>query len=159
MLDNLIQLVKENAGEAIINNPAIPNEKNEEAINTTASSIFDTLKAQLSGGNMDSISNLFNPSTSNDDMASKIGSNLSQTLQQKFGLDSQKSGAIISSIIPQVLNKLVHKTNDANDSSFDISSILGSLGGSGNVSDLLSKFTGGNKSNEDGIGGLLGKLF
>ncbi len=44
MLDQLILLVKEHAGEAIINNPAIPNEKNEAAISETAGGIFDVLK-------------------------------------------------------------------------------------------------------------------
>ena len=32
MLDNLLDLVKQHAGEAIINNPVIPTERNDEAI-------------------------------------------------------------------------------------------------------------------------------
>lgn len=32
MLDNLISLVREQAGDAIINNPTVPNERNEEVI-------------------------------------------------------------------------------------------------------------------------------
>ena len=41
MFDNLLKLVKENAGDAIIKNPVIPNEKNDEAIHATTTSIFD----------------------------------------------------------------------------------------------------------------------
>ena len=44
MFDQLLKLVKENAGEAIINNPAIPNQQNDAAINTAATGIMDQLK-------------------------------------------------------------------------------------------------------------------
>ncbi len=40
MLEQLIKLVKEHAGEAIINNPAVPNEHHEEAIKATAGGIM-----------------------------------------------------------------------------------------------------------------------
>jgi len=48
MLENLIDLVKQNAGSAIINNPAIPNEQNDAAINAAGSSIMDGLKNMIS---------------------------------------------------------------------------------------------------------------
>ena len=32
MFDQIVTLVKQNAGTAIINNPAIPNERNDEAV-------------------------------------------------------------------------------------------------------------------------------
>ena len=44
MLENLINLVRENAGDAIINNPAIPNERNEEAVQDTSNSIVSSLQ-------------------------------------------------------------------------------------------------------------------
>ena len=50
MFDNLLKLVQENAGDAIINNSAIPNEKNNLAVNETTASIFNTLKSQANGG-------------------------------------------------------------------------------------------------------------
>ena len=59
MLDNLLNLVKEHAGNAIINNPVIPNEKNDEAISTATNGIMDTLKSQISAGGLDSITSLF----------------------------------------------------------------------------------------------------
>ena len=34
MLENLLDLVKQQAGEAIVNNPAIPNHQNDEAMDT-----------------------------------------------------------------------------------------------------------------------------
>jgi F0F1-type ATP synthase delta subunit len=47
MFENLINLVRQNAGDAVINNPAIPNEKNEEAVETASGSIVSTLKNAL----------------------------------------------------------------------------------------------------------------
>ena len=44
MLDNLRDLVRQSAGDAIINNPAIPNEKNEEVISDASGSILSGLK-------------------------------------------------------------------------------------------------------------------
>ena len=41
MFDNLLQLIKENAGESIINNPAIPNEKNDAAIQVAGEGIMN----------------------------------------------------------------------------------------------------------------------
>ena len=40
MLEQLFNLVKENAGEAIINNQAIPNEQNDAAINQATEGII-----------------------------------------------------------------------------------------------------------------------
>ena len=44
MLDQLISLVKEYAGDAIITNPAIPNDRNDEAVGLASNSILDGLK-------------------------------------------------------------------------------------------------------------------
>ena len=55
MLDNLFNLVKQHAGNAIINNPAIPNEQNDEAVQVASTSIFDGLKNAISGGNVNDI--------------------------------------------------------------------------------------------------------
>lgn len=142
MLDNLMQLVKEHAGDAIINNPAIPNERNDEAIQTASSGIFDSLKNQLSNGGLDSIKGLFDQgNVQSNPMVNQISGNVAGELMKKFGLDSNAAGGIVQSLIPTVMEKFVNKTNDPNDSSFDMGDILKNLGGQG------------------GIGGMIGKLF
>src|SRR5882672_12784871 len=50
MLENLLQLVTQNAGDAITNNPQIPNEHNEAAVQDASSSIMDVLGSHLSSG-------------------------------------------------------------------------------------------------------------
>ncbi len=143
MFDNLLNLVKEHAGEAIINNPAIPNEKNEEAIKSTTTSIVDTLKGQLTSGNMSALTDMFkggNVITS--PVASSVQSNVVTDLMKKFGIDNAQASGIAASLIPKVMESFTKKTNYPNDSSFDMSSIITSLGG-----------------NAGGIGGMLKGLF
>ena len=145
MFDNLLNLVKEHAGDAIVNNPAIPNEKNDEAIHTTTTSIVDTLKSQLTSGNMSSIMDMFKGGGSAIN-ASSIGTavhgNVVSDLMKKFGIDNAQASGIASSLLPKVMESFVSKTNDPNDKSFDASSIISSLGGSAG-----------------GIGGMLKGLF
>ncbi len=141
MLENLIKLVKENAGEAIINNPAIPNEKNEAAVETAASSIFDQLKGQLGQGGLESITNLFQGGNSQE-MINNISSGAAGDLMKKFGLDSNAAGGIVEKLIPVVMDKFVKKTNDPNDNSFDLQGIIGSLTGGGQAGGLLNTIKG-----------------
>jgi uncharacterized protein YidB (DUF937 family) len=146
MLENLFNLVKENAGDAIINNPAVPNEKNNAAIQTTTDSIMNGLKQQIAGGNLDSLTSLLSgqSNVASHPAVSNINQQVISDLMAKLGISNSAAVSIASSLVPLVLSKLVKKTNDPNDSSFDLPGILGSLGGGGNLG---------------GLGGLIGGLF
>lgn len=160
MFDQLMNLVRQHSGEAIINNPAVPNEQNEEVMSTASGSIMDTLKGMMGGGGASSVLNLFNNQNNNADVSNhpvtqNVSSNLVSTLMSKFGIGGDKAGGIASMLIPMVMSKLVSKTNDSNDSSFNLQGIFNSLSGnktSGmNVGSLVSQF-GGNAldKNNDG---------
>lgn len=166
MLDNLLQLVKQYAGSAIITNPAIPNERNDEAIETAGSSIFNGLKNAASNGNITDIISMFNSESNvaNSGIAQNIKSGFIGNLMQKFGLDANAASGIASNLIPTVLQQLVHKTNDTNDSSFDLQSIISKVGGGNiDVQSLIGQFTGNQTSNAgggsivDSLKGLFGK--
>ncbi len=160
MFEQLMNLVKQNSGEAIINNPAVPNEQNEEVMNAASGSIMDTLKGMMSGGGAANVLNLFNRQNTNADVSNhpvtqNVSSNLVSTLMSKFGIGGDKAGGIASMLIPMVMSKLVSKTNDSNDNSFDVQGIFNSLSGnktSGmDVGSLVSKFGGnGLDKNNDG---------
>ena len=159
MFDQLMNLVKQYSGDAIINNPAVPNEQNDEVISTASGSIIDTLKGMMSGAGAASVLNLFSQNNSEDvtnhPVTQNVSSNLITTLMNKFGLDSNKAGGIASALIPMVMSKLVSKTNDSNDSSFNLQGIFNSLSGNKtggmDIGSLVSKF-GGNAldKNHDG---------
>ena len=143
MLDQLIKIVKENAGDAIINNPAIPNEKNDQAIKTTASSIFDNLKDQVGGDGLSSLLEMFTggEDATSGSLVNKLTSGVGKDLMSKLGIDQATATKIASLIIPVVMSKLKHKTNDPNDKSIDLESIIGSLTGKGG-GDILGKVKG-----------------
>lgn len=160
MFENLLNLVKQHAGDAIINNPAIPNEHNDEAVSMASNSIMDGLKGALSGGGINDIVSMFshNDNAAASPVSQNIQCNFVQSLISRFGIDQSQAGNIASSLIPVVMQKFVHKTNDPNDSSFDIQGIVSSITGgqtSGfDVQGLLNKFTGGGGNSTSG-GGLM----
>ena len=172
MLENLLDLIKQNAGTAIIDNPAIPNEHNEAAVSMAGSSIMDGLKNMIASGNTQDVVNIFNHQggdIANTPAAQQISGGFMQDLMGKFGLGQGAASGIATSLIPMVLQKLVHKTNDANDNSFNIQGIIGSLVGGGgqqpaavgggglDIQGILSQFTGGG-STAGGGGGIMDTL-
>jgi hypothetical protein len=165
MFDELLKLVQNNAGAAITNNPQIPNEHNEAAVQDASSSITDVLGSHLSSGEggLSGVLSLLKGGgdlTSNPIVA-QIIQQFSGKLQSNYGVDGEAAQSSASSLIPQVLGQLANKTNDAGDSSFDIQGILGSLGGADgkfDMGDALNLFKGGADNAQGGGGGILGKL-
>jgi uncharacterized protein YidB (DUF937 family) len=145
MLENLMKLVRENAGDAIINNPAIPNEHNEAAIETATHSIFNGLQGSVKSGGLNSVKDLFQNggNVSANPVMNNLSSNVVGDLMAKFGLDRGAAGNIVNSLLPKVMGQLVHKTNDPNDNSFNLDGILGSLtGGGGKAGGILGTLGG-----------------
>jgi hypothetical protein len=151
MLDNLLNLIKENAGSAIINNPAIPNERNDEAIETAGNSIAGGLQNMLGGAGLKDVLKLFGGQGggdfNNNPVVQNLSGNVVQDLMRKFNLDQGAASNIAGGLVPNVLQNLVSKTNDPNDSSFDIQGIFNSLSGGKtagfNIQSLLGKVTAG----------------
>lgn len=144
MLENLINIVREHAGEAIVNNPDIPNEHNDAAISEATQGIASALKSQLAGGGIQEITSLFNSggSFASNPIIGNIIHSVAGSLMQKFGISAAQAGGVANSLIPKVMGSLVSKTNDPNDSSFTLDGILSSL-----------------TSSNSGIGNMLGGLF
>ncbi len=152
MLDNLLDLIRQNAGSSIINNPAIPNEHNDAAISAAGNSIMSGLQNMMSSGNIQDVVNLFNHTGGNiasTPAAQQISGGFIQNLMSQFGLNQSAASGVASSLIPQVLQNLVHQTNDPNNSSFNIQSINGQIAGGGQgggLENIISQFTGGNQA-------------
>jgi uncharacterized protein YidB (DUF937 family) len=142
MFDNLLNLVKEHAGDAIIKNPAIPNEKNEEAINATTNSIVNSLKSQVSSGNLNGLMDMFKGGNVNaSSISSTVNANVVNDLMKKFNIDQNAASGIASNLLPKVMENFVKKTNDPNDSSFDLQSIVSNLGGgTGGIMNTIKGF-------------------
>ena len=175
MLENLLDLIKQEGKEAVINNPAIPNEKNDEVLAEATSTVAGGLQNLVSGGGLQSILSLFGGGGQQQGDKSSIMSNpivsmmighFSKKLMTKFNLQSNQASGVAANLIPSVISSLINKTNDPNNSSFTLDSLLNSLTGGqseqvaqqqgeGGFSfqNLITQFTGGQQS--AGGGGLM----
>lgn len=157
MVENLNHLVKENADTAITNNAAIPNERNEEAVQEASTAIEESLKTSLAGGQVKEVANLFNGTGENvatNPVTQKATGNFIDRLQSRFGLNVQQSANIANNLIPTVLKRLVQRTSDPNDKSFDLQKIFnevseGKTNGM-NVQGMMNKFKGSMDKDGDG---------
>ena len=147
MLENLLNLVKEHAQEAIVNNSAVPNEHNDAAIQEVTNAIHSGLSNSAQGGGLESIMQMFGGQAGNvagNPIVQNIINTAASSLSSKFGVDSSQASSIVSSLIPQVMNHFTQQTADPNNSSFDLNSVIGSLtGGSqggGGIASMIGSF-------------------
>lgn len=146
MLDNIVNLVKDQVLSSITGgNVEIPADKKDAIVDTTTESLMDGLKSNFTLDNLSSLTSMFsgdNSATSNN-ITSGLQSNVVSALSEKVGLGKDLSSTIASTVIPAVISMFQQKTNDPNDSTFSIESLM--------------KMFGGN--NSSGILGALGSLF
>ena len=150
-----MDLIKKKAGSTIINNPAIPNERNEEAVQATGNSIISSLQNALSGGGIQDVMRMFSRgSADNNPVVNQASGNLIDTLKGQFGLDTNQAAGIADNLVPDVMNQFAQKTADPSDNGFDAQNIFNQLSGgktSGlNIQGLLGKFKGGLDKDGDG---------
>ena len=148
MLDNLINLIRGNSDEGIINNKAIPNEKNEQAVQTAGTSIMATLQNALSGGRLSDVLSYFKGGgTGSHEIVNEATNNYAQDLQANVGLNEAEAQEAASKVVPQTMNQLANKTADPSDNGFNIQDIFNKLSGgktgSLNIQGMLNKFGGG----------------
>ncbi|WP_298736648.1 hypothetical protein [uncultured Chitinophaga sp.] len=151
MLEQLLSLVKEQAQGPVVDNPIVPNEQNDAVINAATASIASGLQEEIANGNASQVVGLLGGAGSAPDpqnpVVNRISGNFVDTLLQKFNLDAGTATKIAATLIPSVLGSLVKKTNDPNDNSFNLQSILNSLTGGKaqglDLSGILGRLAGG----------------
>ncbi|MDB5240511.1 MAG: hypothetical protein JWP57_1136 [Spirosoma sp.] len=148
MFETLMNLVRQHAGQSVINNPAVPNDQNDTVMQTVTGSIMNGLGQQAQGGGLGSLLGMATGQGQASDIENHpttqgVQQHVQQDLMSKLGISPQVAMSIAGALVPVVLSKLMHKANDPNDSSVDAGSLLSGLGGGGQ---------GG------GIGGMLGGL-
>jgi hypothetical protein len=170
MLENLFNLVKEYAGDAVVKNPDVPNEHNDAVTAEATKTVASGLQNMLAGGGLENVLSLFKGGQQEqggggflkNPIVNMMVGHFAGKLMSKFGLGNNQANGVASSLIPNVISGLVSRTNDPNNSSFDINSIISSLTGGGgqqqqsgggggfDFQNILSSLTGGG----DGGGGL-----
>ncbi|MBL7852946.1 MAG: hypothetical protein JNL17_01005 [Cyclobacteriaceae bacterium] len=133
MKDQLTRLVEANAGKAIVQNEAIPNQFNQAAIEEVANGIINTMKGQVNNGNSARVVEIFqrsgsNPSNENA-VINEMISSVTNAFSVKFGVSANAATNAVSGLIPTVMRQLIQKTNDPADHSFEMNDVLASLAG------------------------------
>jgi hypothetical protein len=184
MFEQLTQLVQQFGNEAVVKNDAILNEQNQAVMEEASGSILSGLKEMAAGGNLGDLAGMLTgktPIDMNNPTVAALAGKVTGNLGSKFGLSPEAAGGVANGLTSQVLNGLVNKANDTNDSSFQVSDLVNAIsGGSGNsgLMDAVSKYGGQFGLDQDGdgkvgmsdaisavskksggLGGLLGKLF
>ncbi len=172
MLEELFNLVKGEAQESVINNADVPNDQNNEIVAEATNTVASGLRNIVAGGGAQNLLSLFGKDNqqqgsggllSNPIVSMMIG-HFADKLMNKFKLGGSQANNIAGSLIPNVLNGLVNKTNDSSNSGFSLDNLLNSItggkssqitqqhqgsGSGGGLTDILSQLGG------SGGGGLM----
>src|SRR5215203_3734777 len=167
MLKELFELVKGQASETVINNPAVPNEQNDEVVAEATNTVASGLRNIVAGGGVQSLLGLFTggndkKSLLSNPIVSMMMGHFAGKLMNKFNMNNTQANNLSGNLIPGALGSLINKTNDPNESGFSLEKLLGSITGNktgltnqqgtgGGLQDLLAKLTGG--GNMSGSGG------
>ncbi len=133
MLEQLMGLIQDNAQDAIVKNPAIPNQYNNDAMQTVFQSVVGGLQNEAQGGNLSGLMGLLagqggqGGSLMNNPIVAGIAQNAIGSLMEKFGLSNSAAGNIIAQVLPGVLSSMISKTSNPNDNSMDFGGIMGDL--------------------------------
>jgi Bacterial protein of unknown function (DUF937) len=137
MLEQLMGLIQDHSQDAIVNNPAVPNQHNNDVMQTLLGSITGGLQNQATSGNIGGLLGLLGGGQQGGGLMSNpivagIAQNAIGGIMDKFGIENQAAKSIVASVLPSVLGSLISKTNNPNDSSIDMNGIMSSLlGGAG----------------------------
>jgi ribosomal protein S17E len=169
MLEELFNLVKENAQEIVVNNVNVPNEHNDAVMAEATNTVASSLRNMVAGGGLQNIMSLFGGGNGQQQSASSLMSNpivnmmvgqFVSKLTNKFNMNGSQANQVANNLIPSVMSQLVNNTNDPNNSTFSLDGLLNSLtggqvtqqqtAGGFNLQDLVSQFTGGGQSGNAG---------
>ena len=174
MLEQLFGMIANSSQDAIVNNPAVPNQHNEGAMQTILSSVMggmaqqggaggagglmSVLSGAMGGGNAGGAGLMGNP------MVAGIAQNAIAGLMSKFGIQNAAAQGIVAQVLPSLLGQMSAAHNDTNNS-FNLGDVTGAMAdGKLDMNDIMNiggKLMGGGQGGNagGGLGSLLGGLF
>ena len=118
MMDPLSKIVEASAQQTIVDNKAIPDQFNNAAIKEVTNQIFNSLKGQVSQGNMQQVISMFQApagrSVGTNPVVSTIITSVAGSLQSKFGIAPDVAQSVANGLVPQVISQVIKKANNNN---------------------------------------------
>jgi hypothetical protein len=133
MIDQILKLVRDNSTEEIINNPSVPNEKNETAISLVSEQITDGIKNIFN--NPSQITNLMGGGSFST-IVSQLINSTSKKLSSELGLGENLTQSISEKILPKIMSRFTSKLADPADNDITFSGLIKQFSGSSNLGDL-----------------------
>ncbi|MEO9003239.1 MAG: hypothetical protein ABI288_00805 [Ginsengibacter sp.] len=177
MLEELFNLVKSVATEAGTNTAEVPQEHNDAVVAEATNTVASGLRNIVAGGGAQNLLSLFGSGGNTQQSGGGLLSNpivsmmighFAGKLMSKFNLGAGQANNVASSLIPNVINGLVNKTNDPGNNNFSLDKLLNSITGGkaaeatsqqsgGGLQDILNQL-GGNQGGGNGISDIISKL-
>jgi hypothetical protein len=115
--EQLMSIIRQAGQQQVVNNPAIPNEYNDQVMNEAGSSIVGGLQQALSGGGLAQIMKLFGQEGSEKGISSLLSNPLVQNiisqftgkLSGQFNLDQTHASQVSSNLILRCYRSLQAK--------------------------------------------------
>lgn len=170
MLEEIFNLIKGNATESVINNPAIPNDQNDAVVAEATNTVASGLRNIVAGGGLQNLLSMFGggqkqgTSLMSNPIVNMMIGHFAGKLMSKFNMGGGQANQVASSLIPDALSSLINKTNEGNGG-FSLDGLLNSItggqvaqqqqaGNGFNLQDLVNQF-GGSGQGTTGGGGLM----
>ena len=135
MFEKLFQLVKNNAGMAVIDNPVIPAKYHEAVINEASSSIIEVLKSQMETGKIKDLIRFFQfQGVYNNALVSSMVNKFANKLNNFYGIEPNSAWVAANTLIPAVMKELVIQSKNELNKDFLLTNMLSKL--NGNQADL-----------------------
>jgi hypothetical protein len=140
MFEKLFLLVKNNAGEAVINNPAIAENNREAALNDASSSIIEVLKSHMESGKIKDLVKYFQfTGIFNNPLITSAVKKYANKLNNFYGIESKEAMEISKKLITPVMQELISQSKGEQNKEFALNNIITKLSGNiGNISMLLN---------------------
>jgi len=156
MIKQILELVRENSQELIIDNPQVPNESNDAAIALVADTLLGGIKQMAA--NPAAISGLMSGTAGSGLLQQVIDSAVSR-MSSELNLSAKTAHSILSQLLPKVMAAFGSKLADPLNSEFTINGLLQHLTGAeipGELTSMLEKLISPNgKQADPGVSNML----
>ncbi|HQW85077.1 MAG TPA: hypothetical protein PK987_11465, partial [Ferruginibacter sp.] len=139
MLEELFNLIKEQSGDPVVNNPAIPNEINNDVVAEATNTVAGGLRNMVAGGGLQNIISLFTGGNqqSGDNSKSLLSNpivnmmigHFASKLISKYNVGGSQANNIAANLIPNVISSLISKSNNSSNTGFSLETLLNSMTG------------------------------
>lgn len=168
MLKEIFDLVKNAAGDSVINNPDVPHEENNDVVAEATHTVASGLRNMVAGGGLENILSMFTggdkdkgggfslSSLTQNPLVQMMIGHLTGKLVSNYNMNSSQANNVASKLIPDVIGNLVSKANDPKDDSFSLDKLIGSITGGKSTEVLKQDSSGGGGLLQELVGSLAG---